>query len=131
MTHSMEADGIQLEFGRKRILSDIYIKCETGKITGILGRNGEGKSCLMNTIYGSLKNTDKSVRFDGIPISHPFKKSNLLLYLPQFNFIPTFLRIKRAFQDFNIDFNDFEHDFPDYKLKYKKIRFFYLKMNKR
>ena len=102
MIHTMEADGIRLEFGLKKILSDIYIKCQTGKITGLLGRNGEGKTCLMNIIYGStgsadksdllmniiygsMRNVDKSVRFDNIVIPQPFKNSRLLLYLPQFN----------------------------------------------
>jgi len=47
MIHTLEADGIQLEFNGRSILSDIYLKAETGKITGLLGRNGEGKSCLM------------------------------------------------------------------------------------
>ena len=63
MTHKLEADSIHLEFKGRRILSDIYLKCETGKITGLLGRNGEGKTCLMEIIYGTLK-SEKSVRFD-------------------------------------------------------------------
>jgi len=42
MTHRLEADSIFLHFGERKILSDIYIKCETGKITGLLGRNGTG-----------------------------------------------------------------------------------------
>ncbi len=42
MKHQMEADSIQLEFGSRSILSDIHIRCETGTITGLLGRNGEG-----------------------------------------------------------------------------------------
>ena len=118
MIHTMEADGIQLEFGQRKILTDIYIKCQTGKITGLLGRNGQGKSCLMNIIYGSLKNADKSIRFDNIAVVHPFKKTHLLRYLPQFNFIPGSLTLKRIFQDFNIDFPEFEKEFPDYKLRY-------------
>lgn len=42
MIHKLEADSISLEFGSRRILSDVYLKCETGKITGLLGRNGNG-----------------------------------------------------------------------------------------
>lgn len=52
--HKLEADGIELYFGERRILSNIYIKAETGSVTGLLARNGEGKTCLMNIIYGSL-----------------------------------------------------------------------------
>jgi ABC-type lipopolysaccharide export system ATPase subunit len=114
----MEADGIRLEFGFKKILSDIYIKCQTGKITGLLGRNGQGKTCLMNIIYGSMGNVDKSVRFDNMVIAEPFKNSRLLLYLPQFNFIPKHLTLKRIFLDFDIEFSEFERDFREYKIGY-------------
>ena len=51
MNHKLEIDSIQFEFNGRKILSDIYLQCETGKITGLLGKNGEGKSCLMNIIY--------------------------------------------------------------------------------
>src|SRR5260221_6950224 len=119
MIHTMEADGIRLEFGLRKILSDIYIKCETGKITGLLGRNGQGKTCLMNIIYGSMKNADKSVRFDNTTVSRPYRKSHLLLFLPQFSFIPKSLTLKRIFLDFNINFSEFEKDFPEYKIKYE------------
>ena len=55
MIQTLEADSVILEFGNKRILQDVYVKCETNSITGLLGRNGAGKSCLMNIIYGTLK----------------------------------------------------------------------------
>ena len=47
MRHSLEVDSIILEFGTKRVLQDVYIQNETGKIAGILGRNGSGKTCLL------------------------------------------------------------------------------------
>ena len=65
--HTLEVNSIQLEFDGRRILSDIYIKCETGKITGLLGRNGQGKSCLMKIMYGDLK-CEKFMRFDPVGV---------------------------------------------------------------
>ncbi len=93
--HKLEIDNIYLEFDLRKILSDVYIKCETGKITGLLGRNGDGKSCLMNIINGSLEPQSKSIRFDSVFTPFPFKKPGLLLYLPQFNFIPGHLTLRR------------------------------------
>jgi len=113
--HKLEADGIELFFGPRRILSNIYIKAETGTITGLLARNGEGKTCLMNIIYGNLKANIRSVRFDGQSTPDAFKKPGLLTYLPQFNFIPASLTLQRVFKDFDIPFNDFEYDFPEFK----------------
>ncbi|MGS0014500.1 ATP-binding cassette domain-containing protein, partial [Escherichia coli] len=71
MTHILEADGIQLSFYERKILSGIYLQCETGKITGLLGRNGQGKSCLMKIMFGSLP-AEKSIRFDRVSIVTPF-----------------------------------------------------------
>ncbi len=118
MSHILEADGIQLAFGNRRILSSVYIKCETGKITGLLGRNGQGKSCLMQIMYGTL-DCEKSVRVDKISIRQICKRPDLVLYLPQFNFIPRSLSVKRVFQDFGVDFGVFADRFPEFAAKYQ------------
>lgn len=118
MNHRLEVDNIQFQFGDRPILSDVYLTCETGKITGLLGRNGQGKSCLMKIIYGALR-CEKSVRIDGLAQPEAFKRPDLLLYLPQFNFIPKSLSLKRVFQDFALDFQSFVGRFPEYASKYK------------
>jgi ABC-type lipopolysaccharide export system ATPase subunit len=117
MTHKLEADGIQLSFNERRILSDIYLKCETGKITGLLGRNGQGKSCLMKIMYGSM-NCEKSVRIDNFSVPAAFKRPDLLTYLPQFNFIPGSLSLRRIFKDFELDFLQFTQLFPEFSTAY-------------
>jgi ABC-type lipopolysaccharide export system ATPase subunit len=114
--HTLEADSIQLAFADRRILSDIYLKCETGKITGLLGRNGEGKSCLMKIIYGTL-NCEKSVRIDNVAYYIPFKRPELIRYLPQFNFIPKSFSLKRVFKDYELDYSFFEGKFPEFSQK--------------
>lgn len=125
MKHKLEADGIELFFGARKILGDIYLKCETGSITGLLARNGEGKTCLMNIIYGSLKANSSSVRFDDVKIANAYKRPELLTYLPQFNFIPASFSLKRIFEDFEIPYDGFEAFFPEFKdrqnVKIKKL----------
>lgn len=113
MQHKLEADSILLDFGTKRVLSDIHIECETGKITGILGRNGEGKTSLMKIIYGNLKASSKSIRFDKEVVVDAYKRPDLLTYLPQFNFIPQHLTLKRVFSDFALDFCECVALFPE------------------
>jgi lipopolysaccharide export system ATP-binding protein len=114
MKHKLEVDSITLEFGLRQILTDVYLKCETGSISGLLGRNGEGKTCLMNIIYGSLKTSNKSIRFDNITVTNPFKRPDLLTFLPQYNFLPGFLSLQRIFSDFDISFIDFINYFPEF-----------------
>lgn len=123
MKHSLEVDSIILEFGTKRILQDVYLKNKTGTITGILGRNGSGKTCLMNIIYGELKIVDKSVRLDGKVLHDGYRNPDTLRYLPQRSFIPRTLRIKRIFKDFRLNFAQFIEYFPDFEKYYNlKLR---------
>lgn len=125
MIHTLEADGIQLDFGTRRILSDVYMKCETGKITGLLGRNGQGKSCLMNIILGSLKSSISSIRFDGEFTRKVNTRPDLLLYLPQFNFIPKELTVKQVMKDFRLSADELNGRFPEFEerhdLKVKQL----------
>lgn len=120
MIHTLEADSIQLEFDKRKILSSIYLKCETGKITGLLGRNGQGKTCLMKVIYDSLK-CEKSIRFDNIACYEAFKRPDLLLYLPQFNFIPKSLSLQRVFKDFGLNYRLFEKKFTEFASRDKSF----------
>jgi ABC-type lipopolysaccharide export system ATPase subunit len=123
MIHKLEADGIELSFGTRKLLNDVYLKCETGKITGLLGRNGQGKTCLMNILYGNLKAQGRSVRFDDNSVLDSFKRPDLLTYLPQFNFVPTSFRLNRVFDDYQLPFADFTAIFPEFLTKEKfKIR---------
>ena len=118
MTHTLTADSIQLEFGLRQILSDVYIQCRTGKITGLLGRNGQGKTCLMRAIYGDLACSSRSVRFDDTAVLRPYRRPDLVRYLPQFNFIPGSLTLKRVFTDFNLEFRELENIFPEFRPSY-------------
>lgn len=118
MNHVLEIDSVQLEFGGKKILSNIYLQCKTGSITGLLGKNGQGKSCLMRIIYGNLK-CEKSVRFDHTSIVESFKRPDLLVYLPQFNFIPKSLSIRRVFQDFGLQYGEFQNKFSEFTTRDK------------
>lgn len=118
MKHNLEADSVQLQYDNRNILSNIYLQCETGKITGLLGKNGQGKSCLLKIIFGSL-DCEKSVRIDQVSLNHAYKRPELIRYLPQFNFIPGSLSLKRIFQDFTIDFGSFSELFPEFKTRYR------------
>lgn len=115
MSHKLEADGILLSYGSRKILKDIYIQCHTGKITGLLGRNGHGKTSLLNIISGNLKAQSRSVRFDDQSIFEAFKRPDLLTYLPQFNFVPSALTLSRIFKDFDVDFSLFTKEFSEFK----------------
>jgi ABC-type multidrug transport system ATPase subunit len=112
LKHKLEADGIQLAFGERQILTDIYLSCETGQIIGLLGRNGEGKSSLMQVIFGTLP-CQSSVRINNQHLYGAHQYGNAVNYLPQFDFVPPSRKVEDLFKDFELNYRDFEQHFPD------------------
>jgi lipopolysaccharide export system ATP-binding protein len=87
MQSILEIDSVMKSFDGRRILSDIYLKCETGDILGMLGRNGSGKSTLLKILFGAIKGDHKFIRIDGEIYDKPFKIPGLVCYLPQHSFL--------------------------------------------
>lgn len=118
----LEVDSIELYFKNKPILNGVYLKGETGKITGLLGRNGSGKSCLLRIIFGDLKPKYKLIRLNNKPILKPLFTTKKVNYLPQYNFITKSLRLKTVFQLFKVNWFDFLIDFENFS-RYNKTKF--------
>ncbi|MFT5673415.1 MAG: ABC-2 type transport system ATP-binding protein [Polaribacter sp.] len=118
----IEIDNIELNFGASEILKSIYLKSQKGKITGVLGRNGSGKTSLLKIIFGSLKPKNKLIRIDNKPILRPLFRSKKATYLPQFNAILGRISIKKAFYHYQVNFLNFLEEFPNFKqLKESKM----------
>jgi len=113
MNHTLKIDGVYLEYGLSKILTSVYVKCETGNIVGLLGRNGSGKSSLLKIVFGSLLAQSKSVILDENSQLPPF--STQISYLPQSELIPSFITIDKALQLFKIDKQEIIDVFPDAK----------------
>lgn len=111
----LEVDNVELYFREKGILNGIYLKAETAKVTGILGRNGSGKSCLLQIIFGSLKPKYKLVRLDKTPYLKPLFQSGRVKYLPQHSYLPKHFKLKTAFKLFNVSWDDFIKKFEEFR----------------
>lgn len=61
----IDIKNLSLKIQNDVILSDITLHIEKGKITGLVGRNGCGKTMLMKCITGFVKPTKGEVIFDG------------------------------------------------------------------
>jgi ABC-type multidrug transport system ATPase subunit len=113
ITHKLEADSIWLEYKDRKILQNIYIRLETGKVTGLLGKNGTGKSSLLKMIFGSLRGQNQSVRWNGDYIAHPYQQPGLIRYLPQFNFTPPHMAINQICQIYQVEYDLITAYFPE------------------
>lgn len=117
-----ELDNVELYFKNKRILSGIYLKAETGKVTGILGRNGCGKTSLLDIAFGNLKPKYKLIRIDNKPILKPLFKTGFVKYLPQYDSAPKNFKLYRIFEVFEINWGTFSERFEEFST-YKNHKF--------
>ncbi len=56
---------VNLIIGKEQILHDINVDFEKGKIHGLIGRNGSGKTMLMKCICGFVRYTSGEICVDG------------------------------------------------------------------
>lgn len=96
----LHVDSVIKTFGTKQVLTDIFMSCEKGEIVGLLGKNGSGKSTLLKIILGSLRSDRKFVKIDDQVIFSLYANRNLVNYLPQNNFLPNHLTIKKIVSTF-------------------------------
>ena len=64
----IEIDNISKEFSGDIVLHPVSISFEKGKIYGIIGRNGSGKTVLLKIISGFLRPTTGTVTINGISL---------------------------------------------------------------
>ena len=101
--NTLEVDSVSLAFGGRKILTDVYLKCETGDVVGLLGRNGSGKSSLMKIIFGTLHSESQSVRLNGRYTKQLFKSPNTVHYLPQDGFAMNYLTFNDLVRIFRLE----------------------------
>ena len=65
MDAMIEVQNVNKSFGEEHVLKDVSHSFETGKIHGIVGNNGSGKTVLMKCICGFMRPTEGKVLVNG------------------------------------------------------------------
>ena len=103
----IEIKGLTLSYGGRKVLDNMNLKLDDGKIVGLVGENGTGKSTLMRILAGLEKNYKGEVTIGG---QRPGGETNSLVsYQPDhLPFYPS-MRVreigdlyKRFYKDFDI-----------------------------
>lgn len=110
MNELLEVNNIVKTFGRKTVLDNISLTLEKGKVLGILGPNGNGKTTLLNLIAGLYKPTSGNIKVDGILVGYETKK--IVSYLQEKEYVNKWMTIKDAINFYK----DFFEDFDEVKL---------------
>lgn len=107
MEKVLMVNNLYKKIGNKKIIKDLNLTLNKGKVLGILGPNGKGKTTLLNIISGIKKATSGDVLIDGIKVSSETKKS--VSFLQERNTLSNWMTIKDAvefYKDFFQDFNE-------------------------
>lgn len=95
--NSIELTGISKSFGNVKALDNINLKFEEGKIYGLLGRNGAGKTTMLKIIYEMIYPTSGAVRVDGQAINDNDTALGKLFFIGEKNYFPEQFTVEKAF----------------------------------
>lgn len=103
----LAAESVGKKYFKKQVLSGVDLVIEQGKIVGLLGPNGSGKTTFLKILAGLIRPTAGRVEICQNEIS--YKTKELVAYLPDSDFLYSWMTIKEAkavyirfYGDFNI-----------------------------
>ena len=88
------------------VLHNLNLQIPSGRIVGLLGPNGCGKSTLIKLISGLLQADSGEILVDGIPISD--KTNALISYLPERTYFNSWMRVSELIEYFEEFYEDFD-----------------------
>lgn len=101
MNHILEAKNLSKRYGSFSALTDVNVTMERGKIIGLLGPNGSGKTTFIKLLNGLLVPTGGSILIDGKAPGVESKK--IVSYLPDKTYLNDWMKVKELI-DFYGDF---------------------------
>ena len=97
---------VNKNYGNKKVLKDINLTIPRGKIIGLLGKNGTGKSTLIKLMNDLLTPTSGEVLVNGKSVGVESKK--IISYLPERTYLDKSMSVDQVieyFEDFYKDFS--------------------------
>jgi urea transport system ATP-binding protein len=82
----LQVDSIDLHYGAAQALRNVSISAQAGKVTCVLGRNGVGKTSLLDALAGQHAISKGAITFDGEDITRlkPSERARRgIAYVPQ------------------------------------------------
>lgn len=102
----LECKNLYKNFGDKEILTDINLKIPRGKIIGLLGKNGTGKSTLIKLINDLLTPTKGKILINGKEVGVESKK--IISYLPERTYLDKSMKVSEVITYFEEFYDNFD-----------------------
>lgn len=104
----VEFKNVYKSFDNKDILTDVSFSIKRGKIIGLLGKNGMGKSTIIKLMNGLLTPTSGEVLVNGNHVGVESKK--IISYLPERTYLDKSMTVNEVFTYFRDFYADFDLD---------------------
>lgn len=102
----LEIKNLNKSFNNKEILKDVSFNITTGKIVGLLGKNGAGKTTIIKIINDLLTPTSGEVLINGKKAGVESKK--IISYLPERTYLNKQMKVKEVLDYFSDFYSDFD-----------------------
>ena len=104
----LERKNLSKSFDNKKILKDVNLIIPRGKIIGLLGKNGQGKTTLLKLINDLLTPTSGEVLIEG---KHPGVESKKIIsYLPERTYLDKEMKVIDTLNYFKEFYDNFDID---------------------
>ena len=102
----LEINNLNKSFDNKEILKDINLSIQHGKIIGLLGKNGVGKTTLIKLINDLLTPTSGEILINGQKIGVETKK--VISYLPERTYLNKQMKVSEVISYFEDFYDNFD-----------------------
>lgn len=104
----LECKGVEKSYGNKKVLHQVDFRIDEGRIIGLLGKNGTGKSTLLKLINDLLIPDNGEILFRGTPIGIESKKR--IAYLPERTYLDKSMRVSEVLKFFADFYDNFDEE---------------------
>lgn len=109
----LECKNLSKNYGQKQALKNVNLNIERGKIIGLLGKNGTGKTTLIKLINDLLTPTSGEILVSGEKIGVETKA--VISYLPERTYLDKNMTVDKAVKYFSKFYDNFDSN-KAYKL---------------
>ena len=111
----LRLEHVQKNYGKTEALSGVNLDIQPGRIVGLLGPNGSGKTTIIKLINGLLQPTSGQVLINGEKPSPKTKKA--VSYLPDTTYLGDNMKSKEVFAMFKDFYSDFDEEKANHLLE--------------